>query len=97
MEMLVLVGYAAILALVAPYVMPRSDFYGKLVPAGIAMVSGSALWLVLTWVGFHYDEAYIWFIVMLGMPIAIWFGTKVLHNARKEAEAKELAELRTAR
>jgi hypothetical protein len=97
MEILVLLGYTAILALVAPFVIPKSDFYGKLVPAGIAAVSGSALWLIFTWLGFSYDQAWIWFIVMLGMPAAIWFITGFLNAKRSAAEAKELAELRTTR
>ena len=40
MELLVVVAYAAILALVAPFVFPPSEHYGKLVPAGISLVSG---------------------------------------------------------
>ncbi len=97
MEILVLLGYTAILALVAPFVIPKSDFYGKLVPAGIAAVSGSALWLIFTWLGFSYDQAWIWFIVMLGMPTAIWFATGLLNAKRSAAEAKELSELRATR
>ncbi|NCW23609.1 MAG: hypothetical protein EBW45_05990 [Actinobacteria bacterium] len=67
MEILVVIAYAAILALVAPFVFPPSEHYGKLVPAGIALVSGAGAWLTLTWLGFHYDEAWIWFIVMIAM------------------------------
>lgn len=97
MEILVLLGYVAILALVSPFVLPRSDFYGKLIPAGIAAVSGSALWLVLTWLGFRYEEPWIWFIVMLAMPAAIWFTTGILNSKRSATEAKELAALRATR
>lgn len=94
MEMIVIVVYAAILALVAPFVLPKSEHYGNLVPASIALTAGAALWLVLTWLGFHYDEAWIWFLVMLGMPAAAWFGTNLIDRKRKEAEAKELESLR---
>jgi hypothetical protein len=97
MEILILLGYTVILALVAPFVIPKSDFYGKLVPAGIAAVSGSALWLIFTWLGFSYDQAWIWFVVMLGMPAAIWFTTGLLNAKRSAAEAEELSELRTTR
>lgn len=95
MEMLVILAYAGILALVAPFVLPPSEHYGKLVPASIALTSGAALWLIFTWLGFHYDEAWIWFLVMLGMPAAAWFGTKLLDARRKEAEEKELESLRS--
>jgi hypothetical protein len=94
MEILVLLAYAAILALVAPFVLPKSEHYGNLVPAGISLVSGSLMWLILTWAGFHYDEAWIWFIVMLAMPAAVIFGTRYLASTRAAAEEKKLAEIR---
>ena len=94
MELLVVVFYAAILALVAPLVLPKRDQFGNLVPAGIAAVAGGALWLILTWLGFQYDEAWIWVTVMLGMPAAVWFGSIYLANSRQKQEETELAALR---
>ena len=94
MEILVLLAYAAILALVAPFVLPRSAHYGSFVPAGISLVSGSVIWLVLTWLGFRYDEAWNWFIVMLAMTAAVIFGVRFLNNSRIAAEEKKLAEIR---
>lgn len=94
MELLVIVLYAAILGLVAPFVMPKSDHFGNLVPAGLALTAGSLLWLVLTWLGFRYDEAWIWFIIMLAMPLASWFGTGYIRKAREAEEAKALEAIR---
>ncbi len=94
MEILVIVVYSLLLALVAPFVLPKSDFYGKLVPFSISLISGSALWLVLTWFGFVYQEPWIWLIVMLGMPVAAWFVTGFLHKTRKAAEEAALQGLR---
>lgn len=94
MELLIIIVYAAILAGVAPFVLPKSDHYGKLVPVGIALTFGSVLWLLLTWLGFRYEEAWIWFIVMLTMPIATWAGTSYILKNREAEEAKKLAELR---
>ncbi|MDA8552389.1 hypothetical protein N9K78_03800 [Aquiluna sp.] len=96
MEILVVIAYAAILALVAPFVFPPSEHYGKLVPAGIALVSGAGAWLTLTWLGFHYDEAWIWFIVMIAMPLAAWFGTRAIEETRKKQEEAELEAIRAA-
>jgi hypothetical protein len=79
---LFIVIYAVILGLVAPYVGVKSDNYGSLVPTALGLVSGSALWILLTWAGFHYDQAWIWVIVMLGMPAAMWFGAKYLEKKR---------------
>ena len=97
MELLIILAYAGILALVAPFVLPKSDHYGNLVPVAIAATSGAVLWLLLTWLGFHYDEAWIWFLVMLGMPAAAWFGTHRLDSVRKAAEEAELERLRLGR
>lgn len=94
MELLVVLAYAGLLALVAPFVLPKSDFYGKLVPFGIALGTGSVLWIVLTWLGFSYQEAWIWFIVMLAMPAVAWVATTRLAKVREDQEEKELAELR---
>ena len=94
MEILIILVYAAILAMVGPFVLAKSNHYGKLVPVSIALVAGSALWLILTWAGFSYSSAWIWFIVMLAMPTAGWFGTKFLVAKREAAEASELAAIR---
>lgn len=80
---LFIVVYAAILGLVAPYVGIKSDNYGTLVPAALAVISGSLLWILGTWVGLHYDEAWIWLIVMLGMPVLMWFGARRIDHMRE--------------
>lgn len=94
MELLVIIAYAAILALVAPFVMPKSEHFGSLVPGALALTSGSVLWLLLTWFGFAYDEAWIWFIVMLLMPVATLFGTSYIRKTREAEEAKALEAIR---
>ena len=68
MELAFILVYAAILGLVAPYLGIDLKLIGSLVPGAIALVFGSITWAVLTWVGLQYDEAWIWLIVMLGMP-----------------------------
>ena len=55
---------------------------GSLVPGAIALTKGALTWAVLTWCGMHYDQAWIWLIVMLGMPAAIWFGAKFIEKRR---------------
>jgi hypothetical protein len=82
LNILFIVIYAGILGLVAPYVGVKSESYGSLVPTALAVTSGSLLWIVFTWVGFHYDQAWIWVIVMLGMPAAMWFGAKYIEKRR---------------
>lgn len=94
MELLVILAYAGLLALVAPFVLPKSDFYGNLVPFGVALTTGSIIWLVFTWFGFNYQEAWIWFAAMIGMPIAVWFTAQFLSSAREAAEFSELQEIR---
>lgn len=94
MELLVILAYAGILAMVAPFVLPKNDFYGRLVPFSVALTSGSVVWLLLTWLGFGYTEAWIWFIAMLVMPVATWLAAKYLLRVRETAENVKLAELR---
>lgn len=82
---LFVVAYGAILGLVAPYVGVKSKAYGSLVPSAIAVAAGSILLALFTWLGFHYDEAWIWLIVMLGMPAVMWFGANRLAAKREAA------------
>ena len=97
MELLVIVAYAGLLALVAPFVMPRSEHFGNLVPGALALTSGSVLWLLLTWFGFPYNEAWIWMIGMLLMPVATWFGTSFIRKTRETEEANALEAIRLGR
>ena len=67
----VIAFYAVLLGLVAPYIYARSEEYGVLLPPAIALATGSALWAILTWLGFDYTEGYIWVIVMVLMPVVM--------------------------
>jgi ABC-type transport system involved in cytochrome bd biosynthesis fused ATPase/permease subunit len=90
MEILIILGYAAVLGLVAPYLSTKTNEYGVLLPPAIAAIFGSVLWIVLTWVGFKYEEAWIWIIIMVLMPVAmIIVSSRVAHariKAREEAK-----------
>jgi uncharacterized membrane protein YeaQ/YmgE (transglycosylase-associated protein family) len=94
MEFLFIVFYAAILGLVAPYVQIGSDRYGSFVPPVIGLATGAVLWVVLTWLGFGYTDAWIWSIVMLGMPVAMFFGSKALERQREKLDEQALAATR---
>lgn len=91
MEILIILGYAAILGLVAPYLTTKSDEYGVLVPPTIAAIAGSVLWIILTWVGFKYEEAWIWVIIMVAMPVVMIIVSQRIAAARVHAreEAKK--------
>ncbi len=82
LNLLFIAIYAVLLGLVAPYVGLASENYGSYVPTAVAVVSGAMLWALGTWSGLHYDEAWIWLIVMLGMPAAMWFGSKLIDKKR---------------
>lgn len=86
--------YGLLLGLLAPYILgDNREGYGMLVAPGIAVVSGSVLWTLLTWVGLSPNDAWIWLLVMLGMPVAVWFGVHRLVKLRlvHEEEAIKLA------
>jgi hypothetical protein len=81
MELAFILVYAVILGLVAPFLGLDTKVMGSLAPGAIALVSGAFAWAALTWCGLHYDEAWIWIIVMLAMPAAMliavrWLGSK---------------------
>ena len=86
MEFLFIVFYAAVLALVAPAVNISSDRYGSFVPTTIALVTGSFFWVLLTLLGFGYTDGWIWTIVMLSMPAAMYFGSKFLASKRQKQD-----------
>jgi len=86
MEFLFIVFYAAVLALVAPAVKISSDRYGSFVPTAIALATGSFIWILLTVLGFGYTDGWIWTIVMLSMPAAMYFGSKFLASKRQEQD-----------
>lgn len=74
--------YGAILGLVAPYVGVTSSKYHAIVPGAIAIIFGAILWAALTWAGMSYTQPWIWLIVMLTMPAAMWFGAARLRAIR---------------
>ncbi len=77
-----IVVYGLILGLVAPYVNLSHEAVGSLVPTGLAIAAGSVLWAILTWAGMPYDQPWIWLIVMLTMPVAMFFGGKQIAKTR---------------
>jgi hypothetical protein len=86
----IIVFYAAILGLVAPYLHARSEEYGTLLPPAIALATGSAFWAGLTWLGFKYTDGYIWVIIMVVMPAAMVIVSSRMAHARIRAREEKL-------
>ena len=82
MELAFILVYAAILGLVAPYLGIDLKLIGSLVPGAIALVFGTLSWAALTWVGLPYDEAWIWLVVMLGMPAVMILSVRFMSAKR---------------
>ena len=93
----VVVLYAIILGLVAPYISAQSDKYGALVPPAVATVTGSVIWSVLLWVGLPTTDAWIWLAVMLVMPIVMIIFSARLATVRDKAYEAELQLAQSAR
>lgn len=93
----VVVIYAIILGLVAPYISAHSDKYGALVPPAVATVTGSVIWSVLMWVGLPTTDAWIWLAVMLVMPVVMIIVSNRLANSRDKAYEEELKLAQSAR
>ncbi|MEY4296697.1 MAG: hypothetical protein RL016_543 [Actinomycetota bacterium] len=78
-----IVFYGVILGLVAPYVGVASARYHAIVPMAISIVYGTLLWTLLSVVGLSQTEPWIWIIVMLTMPAAMWFFARLIDRKRK--------------
>jgi hypothetical protein len=83
--------YAAILGMVAPYVLGANDDYGVALPAGFSLIGGLTLWVLLVWVGMPTDNAFTWIIVMLAMPVAFVFVSRRLNHSRDAENVEFLA------
>jgi hypothetical protein len=97
MELLLIVIYAAILGLAAPYVNVHSREYGQLVPSAIALNAGAILWGILIWTGLGTANAWTWIIVMLAMPFTMALGSNRLAASRRHADADELVKIKSAK
>ncbi|MEY4349277.1 MAG: hypothetical protein RL719_574 [Actinomycetota bacterium] len=86
----VVVVYAIILGLVAPYISAHSDKYGALLPPAIATATGSVIWGALIWVGMPTTDAWIWLAVMLVMPVVMIIVSNRVANSRDKAFEEEL-------
>jgi hypothetical protein len=86
----VIVFYAVILGLVAPYVFTKSEEYGQLLPPAISLATGGVLWGALTWLGFKYEEGYIWAIIMVVMPLVMTVVSSRIAHARIYARQEKL-------
>lgn len=97
-ELAFLLVYATIIALVAPYIIGKSEYYGSLVPAAFAMVYGAIIWAVLYATGMRSDNYLIWIITMLTMPLVMYVGIYRLRQVRvrnaglNEKAAQHIAE-----
>ena len=89
----VVVIYGVLLGLITPYVIGKSDKHGALVPGSIAITTGSALWLILTWVGLSHSGAAIWLLVMLITPPVTFIAIRILRKRRTIEDEEQLKSL----
>ena len=97
MELLIILIYAAILGLAAPYVNVRSLDYGQLVPSAIALSAGAVVWTILLWSNLGATNALTWILVMVAMPVAMAVGANRLAKRRALGDAQLLANIKTSK
>jgi uncharacterized membrane protein YfcA len=88
MELAFILVYGSLLGLMAPYILSGKENYGALLAPALALVFGFGVWTILTWVGLSYSDLWIWLITMLGMPIAMIVGVRVIRARRLAQEAQ---------
>lgn len=92
----VMITYALIVGLVAPYILGKRETVGSLVPFGFSISIGSAIWILFTWLGLSQQEWWFWLILMLIMPLATYFFMLFIEKRRLAAEANAISSIRTA-
>jgi uncharacterized membrane protein YeaQ/YmgE (transglycosylase-associated protein family) len=88
MELAFILVYGSLLGLMAPYIISGNENYGVLLPPALALIYGFFVWAVFTWVGFSYNEFWIWAITMFGMPVVMIVGTRIIRQRRLSKEKK---------
>jgi uncharacterized membrane protein YeaQ/YmgE (transglycosylase-associated protein family) len=86
MEIAFILVYGSLLGLMAPYIISGSENYGVLLPPALALIYGYFVWAVFTWVGLSYNEFWIWAITMLGMPVVMIVGIRIVRHRRLAKE-----------
>lgn len=89
MELAFILVYGSLLGLMAPYILSGKENYGALLAPALALVFGFGVWTILTWVGLSYSDLWIWLITMLGMPVAMIVGVKVIRARRLAQETQK--------
>ena len=90
MELAFILVYGSLLGLMSPYLLAGKENYGVLVAPALSLIFGFGAWTLLTWVGLSYNDLWIWLITMIGMPIVMVLGVRLIRARRlsQEAQAK---------
>lgn len=94
LPLLVMIGYAMIVGLVAPYILGKRETVGSLVPFGTSIAVASVLWVIFTWTGLSQQEWWFWLTLMIAMPIAAYFAMRLIERRRLAAEARAISSIR---
>jgi hypothetical protein len=91
MELLfVLLGGAAI-GIVPRYLLPGRDRYGAAVLPALSAAVAAIVWAILTWLGWHFDGGWIWW-VSLGAGVLASLAAALLLAPRRERSDAALFE-----
>ncbi|NCA07389.1 MAG: hypothetical protein EBS85_01480 [Micrococcales bacterium] len=88
MELAFILIYGSLLGLMAPYLISGRESYGVLVAPALSLVFGFTAWTILTWAGLSYNDFWIWFITMMGMPVVMLFGVRFIKSRRLAQETQ---------
>ena len=87
MEIIFILIYGSLLGLMAPYLLAGKENYGVLLAPGLSLVYGLVAWTVCTWSGLSYSDYWIWIITMLGMPLVMIVGVRIIRAERLSEES----------
>lgn len=86
MELLFVVMGAIAFGLAPRYLLPHRDTYGNSLLSGVSVAVAAILWAGLTWVGWKFDDGWIWWVSLGGGLIAAFVTALVLAPRRRNQD-----------
>ncbi|GAA3761763.1 hypothetical protein GCM10022240_12910 [Microbacterium kribbense] len=96
MQIVLALIYGAAIGALAHYTMPGKDTRGSALTPMLGAVVGGAVWTILTWVGMHPGDAWLWLLGLIVPAAAVFGGLAVITRMRIVHDRRERERLNIA-
>ena len=93
MELLFIALFGAIIGLVAHFALPAREATGEVLIPAISTAAAAIIWVVLTWIGFAYDEPWIWLITLVSTALTAVAANLLFARVRRAKDNELLVKL----